>query len=284
MRNHSILLLIISVFYSNVAFSQLFDGQTQLKTDISALTAQVRAGTILILGENHGLQAHRDQHVQILNQLRRQGLKLSVGLEFINYTDQNQLDLYRQGRLDEADFLKNIKWGSISFDYYRPQLLFPIIELGEKSLGLNLPSSISSKISKLGLNSLTTEELQLLPPQFELGRDSYKVRFMEAAGAHCKVPDNCFAAQSAWDDTMAWQAVNFIAQNPDQVLVIVVGEFHVQYGGGLPSRIWARLPQANIVTLSQVWAEGMSPEEISEALLPSEIEGPRANFIWVSGN
>lgn len=282
MLNRSVLLLIISTFYTNMAFSQLFDGKTQSETSILHLVSQVRPGSILILGENHGLTAHRDQHVEILNKLRQAGLKVSVGLEFINYTDQNQVDLYRQGRIDEQQFLKNINWGAIGFEFYKPQLTFPIIELGEKSLGLNLPRNITSKISKQGLASLTPEDLQLMPPNFELGRDSYKARFMEAAGAHCKVPNNCFAAQSAWDDTMAWQAVNFVTANPEQVLVIVVGEFHVQYGGGLPNRIVARLPSAQIVTLSQVWAEGMSEEEIAQSLLPSDTEGPRADFIWVS--
>jgi uncharacterized iron-regulated protein len=81
---------------------------------------------------------------------------------------------------------------------------------------------------------------------------------------------------------MAWQAVQFSQQHPEQVLVIVVGEFHVQYGGGLPYRIVSRWPQAKIVTLSQIWGEGYTDEDVAEALKPSETEGPRADFIWVS--
>lgn len=282
MLNKSILLLLISMFYSNSALSQLFDGKTQSETSLGNLLSKVRPGTILLLGENHGFASHRDQHVEVLNGLRAIGLKVSVGLEFINYTDQALVDQYRVGQLSEQDFLTSIKWGSIGFEFYKPQLIFPIVEIGERSLGLNLPRMVSSKISKQGLASLTEEDLKIMPPDFQLGRASYKARFMDAAGAHCRVPDNCFAAQSAWDDTMAWQAVNFIQQNPEQVLVIVVGEFHVQYGGGTPDRILARLPSANIVTLSQIWAEGMSDDDVALALQPSVIEGPRADFIWVS--
>lgn len=277
-----ILLLLISLFYSNVAFSQLFDGVTQQQVGLADLISKVQPGTILFLGENHGLAQHRDQHIEVLNGLRAAGLKVSVGLEFINYTDQSSIDLYRSGQLGETEFLKAIKWGGFGFEYYKPQLIFPIIENGEKSLGLNLSRSITAKISKNGLASLTEDELKFMPPHFELGRDSYKARFMEAAGAHCKVPENCFAAQSAWDDTMAWQAINFIEQNPNQVLVVIVGEFHVQYGGGTPYRVLARRAQTPIVTLSQIWAEGMTNEEVLEALQPSRIEGPRADFIWVS--
>jgi uncharacterized iron-regulated protein len=81
---------------------------------------------------------------------------------------------------------------------------------------------------------------------------------------------------------MAWQAVNFISQHPDQILVIVVGEFHVQFGGGIKYRIQQRLPGAEVVTLSQIWAEDMTDEEVQQELQPSAEEGPRADFIWVS--
>lgn len=282
MLKKSILLVLVTLFYSNFAFSQLFDGVNQSEVGLDQLISRVRPGTILFLGENHGLAKHRDQHLEILRQLKSAGLKVSVGLEFINYTDQSYVDLYRTGKLSEKDFLKAVKWGGFGFEFYKPQLVFPDIEAGEKSLGLNLTRNITSKISKNGLASLNEEDLKLMPPHFELGRDSYKARFMAAAGAHCPVPENCFAAQSAWDDTMAWQAINFIEQNPDQVLVVIVGEFHVQYGGGTPYRIMSRKADAKIVTLSQVWAEGMTDQEVNEALQPSKIEGPRADFIWVS--
>jgi uncharacterized iron-regulated protein len=205
-----------------------------------------------------------------------------VGLEFINYTDQSQVDLYRDSQLSEEQFLKNINWGSISFDFYKQQLNFPDLSAGAYSLGLNIPREVTSQISKNGLASLTPEQQALMPPDFALGRDSYKVRFMEVAGHHCPNPENCFAAQCTWDDTMAWRAAEFIKNHPDQVLVIVVGEFHVQYGGGIPYRLQQRLPGVHIVTLSQVWAEGLSNSEVQSELQPSPTEGPRADFIWVS--
>lgn len=282
MRKFSILLLIISFLGAQECFSQLYDGQSLARISLQEVAERTTPGTILLLGEHHGLAAHRDQHLEILELLRNKGLKVSVGLEFVNYTDQAYLTQYRQGLLTEADFLKQIKWGGFNFDYYRPQINFPNLSLGEQSLGLNLPRSITSKISRQGLQSLTEDELALMPPQFALGRDSYKARFMAAAGSHCKVPDNCFAAQCAWDDTMAWQAAEFVQQNPEHVLVIVVGEFHVQFGGGLKHRILQRLNNAKIVTLSQLWTEGMSADEIQQALQPSVEEGARADFIWLS--
>lgn len=282
MLKYSLLLLILTAIYTNTAFSQLYDGKNLSQTQLNALIDQVQPGTVLLLGENHGVASHRDQHMEVLNALRAKGLKVSVGMEFVNYTDQGLLNSYRTGELAEADFLKSIKWGGFSFDFYRPQILFPELNRGETTIGLNIPRAVTSKISRQGMDSLTEEERQLLPPQFELGRDSYRERFMIAAGSHCRVPQNCFIAQCAWDDTMAWKSADFIKANPDQVLVVVVGEFHVQYGGGIKHRILQRMPEAKVMTLSQIWAEGFSDEELQQALQPSPAEGERADFIWVS--
>ncbi len=265
------------------AKAQLYDGQTLKTVEVNDLTSRVSAGTILILGENHGLTAHRDQHVLILNELRKAGLKVSVGLEFVNYTDQVLVDQYREGLLDDGQFLSAIQWTGYDFKFYKEQLQFPQIQAGEYSLGLNIPRAITSKISKMGLSSLSEAEHALLPPHFELGRESYKKRFYDAAGAHCPQFENCFAAQSAWDDTMAWTATKFIQTHPEQVLVIIVGEFHAQFGGGLANRIRTRFPSADVQILSQIWAEGMTDEEINQAIQPSPVEGPRGDFIWVSG-
>ena len=282
MGKAGLLLLIISQFCAISAFSQLLDGKSLTPATVASLVQRVNSGTIVLLGENHGLTAHRDRHLQVLQELRKSELKISVGLEFVNYTDQGLANDYRLQKMDEAAFLKAIGWAGFSFDFYREQFNFPLISQGEYSLGLNLPRPVNSRISHDGLAALTPAERSLLPIDFALGRDSYRQRFMLAAGAHCKSPDNCFAAQCAWDDTMANTAVEFLNAHPEQVLVIVVGEFHVQYGGGIGHRILERRPNTNIVSLSQIWAEDMSEEEVQQALQPSLVEGPRADFIWVS--
>jgi uncharacterized iron-regulated protein len=282
MPKYSLLLLILTAIYSNAAFSQLYEGKNLSETTLNQLIDQVKPGTILLLGENHGLASHRDQHIEVLNALRAKGLKVSVGMEFVNYTDQLTLNNYRSGALSELDFLTSIKWGGFNFDFYRPQILFPELTKGETTIGLNIPRFVTSKISRQGVDSLTPEEKNLLPPNFELGRDTYRERFMVAAGSHCRVPQNCYIAQCAWDDTMAWKSVEFVNANPEQVLVVVVGEFHVQFGGGIKHRLLQRNPQAKVVTLSQIWAEEMSDEDVLAALQPSPVEGERADFIWVS--
>lgn len=239
---------------------------------------------VIILGENHGLKTHQNQHLMILNSLRQAGLQIHVGLEFFSYPNQPQVEAYKKGVLSEEEFLEAIKWQSPSYDYYRGQALFPQESLGEGTWALNAPRSLTSQVARKGLESLSYELKQLLPPDFQLGRDSYKKRFLETlgGGGHFQDPqvaDRYFAAQSIWDDTMAWRAYQILDQNPQAILVIIVGEFHVQYGGGLPDRLRARGVDG-VATVSQVNTVGLSPEALEKEIVPHEEYGPRADWIW----
>lgn len=283
--------LYASILLASCAEAQLIDGRTLQPANAEQVIENVTPGSILILGESHGLEKHRDQHILLLNKLKSKGLPVSVGLEFINYPDQTFLDQYTTGQLEEAQFLNIINWQGIDFKFYKQQLLFPQQASGF-SLGLNIPRAITSKVAKDGLESLTDNEKKLLPPEFHVGRDSYKKRFIDVIHVPAgPVADRYFLAQSMWDDTMAWQATQFIHQHPDQVLVIVVGEFHAQYGGGLADRIRSRDSSLKITTLSQIWAvqkfadghqENESDADIANEIKVSPEEGPRGDFIWIS--
>jgi uncharacterized iron-regulated protein len=257
--------------------------EPQVRVSLKDLAQTIRPGQIIVMGENHGLKTAQQAQLQLIQALRDQGLKVSVGLEFFYFPDQALVDDFRMGALSEADFLQKIQWGSPSFDFYREQALFPRYDQGERTLALNAPRSLTSRISKVGLSGLTSEELKLLPPQFELGRASYKERFL-AMMPHLPNPEageRYFAAQSAWDDTMAYYAAEFMKTHPDQVLVIVVGDFHAQFGGGLPDRISNRTQQKPVV-FSFVNLAGLSSAEQAEALAPSTVYGARGDYLWLA--
>lgn len=268
--------------------SGLYKGDDLTPASVGDIVGKIQPGTILILGEMHGLAPIRDQHMDILNTLRSvYPGPISVGMEFINYTDQTPLSAYSAGLLPEEDFLKKVNWSGFDFDFYRQQILFPRFANGERVLGINLSRTVTSQIAKGGLNSLTPEQLKLMPPNFTVGRESYRERFFATMGMHPTPQlENYFIAQSAWDDTMAWKTVEFLKKNPDHVFVIVVGEFHAQYGGGLPDRLRARLSAENlnhpIVSLSQIYAEGLTSEEITQEMQPSASEGARGDYIWLT--
>lgn len=280
-------LFFIPMLLSACAFAQtsgILRGDSLQPLTLEESVRSVTPGSVVVIGENHGLKTHQEQQVAIMGALRSQGLKVSVGMEFFSYPHQHLVDSYRAGVLPENEFLKAIQWGNPSYEFYRDQAVFPDLAEGSRTVALNSPRSLTGKVSKNGLASLSPEELALLPPQFSLGRESYKRRFLSTM-PHVPSPeagDRYFAAQSIWDDTMAWQTARFLEIHPEQVLVIVVGDFHVQYGGGLPDRIRARLPQVAVRTFSQINTFELSEDEISKEIAPSPQEGPRADFLWLA--
>jgi uncharacterized iron-regulated protein len=254
-----------------------YTGNSLSPISLQEIVTQVKSGDIVIIGEEHNQAQCASAQLQMMRALQKNGLLVSVGMEFLDFTQQDLVNQYRSGMMSESEFLKSINWGSFNFDYYRDQILFPDAQYGQELVALNAPRSLSSKVARSGLGSLTEQEKALLPPNFTRGRDSYFERFQLAIG-HVKDPqqlESFFLAQSLWDDTMAFQALEFMSRNPSSVLVIVVGEFHSQYGGGLPDRILARGFKGNIWTVSQVRAS-----EASE-IAPSPKYGDRASFIWL---
>ncbi|WP_232469248.1 ChaN family lipoprotein [Bdellovibrio bacteriovorus] len=264
--------------------SGILRGNDLQPVDLAEAVRPVAPGSIVVIGENHGFKEHQNQQLSIMQALRAQGLKVSVGMEFFTYTDQPVVDSYRQGLLSETDFLSQIKWGNPSYDYYRGQSLFPNLSEGSKTIALNAPRSLTGKVSKGGLQALTPDDLKLMPPQFAVGNDGYKRRFLSMM-PHLPNPEageRYFASQSIWDDTMAWQAVEFMRSHPEQVLVIVVGDFHVQYGGGLPDRLRVRGSEFPVVTFSQVNTAGLTEDEIATEINPGTQDGPRADYLWLA--
>ena len=265
----------------------LVSGESKEETSLSQALLGVANGSVVIVSELHGHSPHHGNQQLVIKQLRKMGFNVSVGMEFIPYTKQGVLDEYLDSFLlgtpmDDEEFLKAIGWGGNDFDNWKPQVLFPVKNEGW-TIGLNSPRSLSGRVAKVGLEGLTPEEKKILPPNFQIGNDQYRERFREIMGGH-RVPEEAlnryFAAQSLWDDTMAWKAVDYLSKNQDQVLVILVGDFHVSYGGGLPDRLRARGVE-HTLTISQINTHNLSREE-QDFFIESPRWGVRSDFIWIS--
>ncbi len=69
--------------------------------------------------------------------------------------------------------------------------------------------------------------------------------------------------------------------HPEQVLVIIVGDFHASYGGGLPDRLRAR-GVTSMLVISQVNRFGLDDDETRRLVVPDPRHGVRADYVWVT--
>ncbi len=270
---------------ATVPVPELRSGSTLSVETLPKALQGVEPGAIVVLGEQHGTAVHQAYQMMVMRELRAMGLEVSVGLEFLESPAQLSVDEYRAGRLSEAEFLFQVNWSGFPFEFYREQILFP--NSTAHTVALNVPQAVSRKIARSGLSALSPRDLSLLPPEFLAkgrGNDRYFQRFRDTMSGHVSDPtmiENYFLAQSAWDDTMAWRATEYSRANPDKVLVIIVGDFHVRFGGGLPDRLrqWGA---AKVVTMSMINTHGMTDLEKRTEIEPSRVDGSVADWIWLS--
>lgn len=287
-------LLVLGIFLSQACahaqvdpnlVDRLFRGETTEVVELETIVQEIPEGSVIILGEVHNLVDHHQNQLRFLEALSVQRTRpIHVGLEFLSYPDQVHVDAYLADELSEEDFLKKTGFGS-SFPSYRPKILFPT-QTGGKTLAINAPRSLSGQVARVGVEGLGPGERELLPPQFELGRDIYYERFQEimSGGAHPLPPaalKRYFEAQSLWDDTMAWQVKNWRERFPQDDIVIIVGDFHASYGGGLADRLKARgVPR--VVSVSQVQLRGLTQQQQWNELRPHSRYGVRADYVWAT--
>ena len=269
-------LLVLFAVNLSYAESQFFDGQTLEEVSLSQVVERIKLGTIVIMGELHGNEAHHlNQREVLVKMAQKEELPaISVGMEFIDYTQQAHLDDFLNQLITEETFLDRIQWGRIPFENYRFQVKLPPYR-GGWTYGINLPRSITGKVGQGGLESLTPEEAALLPPNFEVGNDFYFERFEAIMKGH--VPDefimNYFVAQSLWDDTMAWRTLLAMEERPHQAFAIMVGDFHAAWGHGLADRLRKRGAQ-DVLVISQIQSQ--------EDLKLDPKYGARGDFVFVS--
>lgn len=277
----SFLALLLSVFAaasSSLAFSDeplfFYRGDTLDSVSILEFEAAVTAADFLLIGERHDSASHHRQQTQILRMAFQKHPFGALGMEFISYDQQSSLDRYLKAEITESEFLQEVSWSGIPFSEYRNQVQMPL-EFGGWTFGINLPRSVARQISKLGLKNIEKSAADFLPPDPQLGNAAYFERFKAAMQGHVPAEklQNYFEAQSMWDDTMAWQLASIFARD-QRFTAVIVGEFHIAYGGGLPDRLQARSQAAGILTLSQI-------SDCSE-LKRDPLHGPRADFLLSS--
>lgn len=281
--------LLISLFAFGDGYNnRLIDVPAQIESRLEDVANSIQPGSIVIVSEEHDNEIHHNHQVQFLKALSNNSSlkKISVGMEFLEFPDQKKVDYFLEGVLSEREFLQLVNWSSGSpFEFYREQVLFPKITKA-RTYALNLPRTISKRISQVGVSGLTADERRQLPADFQVGNDLYRARFEESMGGHGNVDstkmNRYFEAQSAWDDTMATQALNAMKELSDGVLVILVGNFHAEFGGGLPDRLASR-GFKNLTTITQYEASHGNEEDLVKRTSRHPEYGYISDYMWISG-
>ena len=253
---------------------------------VSELVARLDDTRLLLVGESHTSEEFHRVQLTVLRALHEAGRKVMVGLEMMPTDQQAMLDLWVSGQLSEQAFLEKAQWyrhWGYPWEYYRP--IFQLAKRAGMPLrGLNVPRDLVSQVRKEGFESLSDDDRKRLPPEIQPADDSYRRLFLsyfdDDSGMHGmegEMLEGFLNAQSSWDASMAWSAVQVLQhasqkQDGSTILVVLVGSGHVAYGYGVQRQAEPWL-DGKITTLIPVpvTSDGEPVETVSASY---------ADFIW----
>ncbi|MGF1702720.1 ChaN family lipoprotein [Photobacterium makurazakiensis] len=222
---------------------------------LEALAAELKEADIVLVGEWHGHPAAHLLQAQLFAALYAQNTDLTLSMEQFTRDKQHVINQYLEGEIGEKTLIKEGNaWPNYISDYR------PLVEFAKQNqldvIAANAPKSIVRCIGQQGadyLEQLPAVERKWVANDLTLENDAYRAKFNASMhhGDEEKTKRQ-FAAQTAWDDTMAESMVNYLALNPNKQIIHTAGLFHVAEGLGTASRIKARNPELKVMMVTPV--------------------------------
>jgi uncharacterized iron-regulated protein len=242
------------------------------------------AGTgILFVGENHTNQEFHDVQFRAIRALHEAGREVMIGLEMFPYTEQAVLDDWIAGRYTEEGFVELGRWydnWGYHWNYYRDIFLYAR-DNGIRMYAVNSPRDLVRTVREKGFGSLAPEQAAHLPPQLapesEEHQRMYRAFFDKDDALHMneKMLDGLYRAQTMWDATMGWNALQALKQHggKDAIMVVLIGAGHVTYGLGSERQIDAHY-DGRIASLIPVMVKDDDGKPVTQ------VRASYANFVW----
>jgi uncharacterized iron-regulated protein len=252
------------------------------------LLNQLVTAQVVYLGETHDRPVDHKAQLEIIQALYKQRPKLAIAMEMFQRPFQDPLNHYLAGQITEAQLQQQTqypqRWG-FNWEFYAPILRFakqhqlPVV-------ALNTPTEVTKKVSRQGLERLTKEDQQYIPPLAEIDttNEAYRQKLrtvfeqFHPSSASENSFEHFFAAQILWDETMAEKIAQTVAQQPDRLVVVLVGKGHIEQGYGIPSRVMRRLKTRQELKQSfRQYSVYLNPTEAEKAIA----NPPVADFFWI---
>lgn len=225
------------------AITDTATGESLTPAQVAARLAGVR---VVFIGESHtDIEFHRAQW-RLIDELRRAGREVLVGLEMYPYTEQAALDRWIDGGMTEADFVRESRWyrnWGYHWQYYRD--IFTLARDHRiRMFGVNTPREVVTAVRKKGLKNLTPEEAAHIPAEIDTSNADHLQLFKSYFSGSDSAThgssmtdaqwDAMFSAQCTWDATMGYNAVKALEKHggKDAIMVVLIGSGHVAYGLG----------------------------------------------------
>lgn len=224
------------------------------------------------LGEHHNSASDHKFQAMVIKEVHRERKKhrhlkdtpMAVGLEQVQSQFQPVLDDYINGKVSLNEMKNMVQWDrrwTWSFENYK-EIFVVAKDLGIRLLALNVDSEDLVLVEKEGYPGLPTKQLHkyikdpigfadfakarefktytdyVIKPSFELHQRLGLLQYtMTGEQMESEMTFGRFlSGRLLWDEGMASSAFSWCADNPQGLLVGLVGADHVKYENGVPGR------------------------------------------------
>lgn len=268
--NYKRYLLSLCLFFSINAFSQdslsthyrIYDTKTRQLISTDQIIADMDASDVLFFGEEHNDSAGHYLENKIFRELHaRYGSQVALSLEMFETDNQQALNDYLAGFIDEARLAKDARLWSNYKDYR------PMVDYAKQNrlavVAANAPRRYVSLVGKRGmavLDSLDKGAKALLPPlPYDTLPGHYREKFYEVmkgspGGDNPKV----YYSQSLWDAGMSNSIYHYLRKNKGQKVFHCVGKFHVEERLGTAAQLQNRNKKLRIRVISMISDENFT--------------------------
>jgi uncharacterized iron-regulated protein len=237
-------------------YYKIYDTRTRQQITTSNIVEDMNRADVLFFGEEHNDSAGHYLENKLFRELHaRYGSQVALSLEMFETDNQQPLNDYLAGFIDEARLAKDARLWSNYKDYR------PMVDYAKQNklsvVAANAPRRYVSLVGKRGmavLDSLDNGAKQLLPAlPYDTLAGRYREKFYEVmkgspGGDNPKV----YYSQSLWDAGMSYSIYRYLKKNKGQKVFHCVGKFHVEERLGTAAQLQNMNRKLKILVISMV--------------------------------
>ncbi|NVL89722.1 MAG: ChaN family lipoprotein [Desulfobacterales bacterium] len=259
---------------------------TGVKITKEQLINMLTGTRIIYVGEVHdNINSHKVQ-MEILKALtKRHPKKIAVGIEMLKRSSQESADQWTSGKIDEKDFVKIwLKNWSNDFQYYR-SILHYIRENKIPLIALRAPGDWLERVKKAESADQPKDNEEEFP-QMDFQDPYHRAHIKAVFGKHPmggQSFESFYRVQVLWDESMAESIAEYLQgeHGQDKQMLIFAGSHHIQYGFGIPRRVFRRIPLPYAIVLPMTVHVPPEKKHKLMAVTPPEIPLQSGDFAWI---
>jgi len=266
----------------DVSAGKIYSARAGSQIPFQKMIKEIKESEFIYLGETHNSLPMHDIQSRIIQALYERERNLSIGLEMFPGSFQEALNKWSMGILSQDEFIQESRWyvnWNFNFGFY--EKIFNLAKNNKIPLyALNAPRAIIRKIRMRGWDKLSEDEKRIVPNpdvSHEEHRALIRAIFeatelphqMKGAGLDM-VFEGLYRAQSAWDEVMAYNALQS-QERAGRKMVVLVGSGHLLYNLGINRRAYEknRLPFKTVICV-----------EIPEGKKSIKVARSLADYVW----